>query len=85
MNIPVLLGLKGEAEDIILKEKVGLSFTPEDYASFLGALKRLEENPFLIKSLKKNAQIAYQKYDRKTKALEMLSSLENLVIEDRDS
>lgn len=43
MKIPILLGLKGEAEDFVLQNNLGLSFIPEDEESFLNAIQDMEE------------------------------------------
>ena len=84
MNTPVLLGIQGEAEQIVLKEKIGIPFKPEDTTSFLRALMALKENPVLIEIFKKNAQNISYKYDRKIKALKMLTYLEKLEIKKYD-
>ena len=69
---------------IVLKEKIGVPFKPEDTTSFLQALKGLKENPDLIEIFKINAQNVSHKYDRKIKALKMLNYLEKLEIKKYD-
>lgn len=43
MHIPILLGVRGEAQDFVKTNQLGLFFEPENEASFLDAIKRATE------------------------------------------
>ena len=44
MNIPILLGVRGEAQDFVKTNQLGLFFEPENEASFLKAIAQATEH-----------------------------------------
>ena len=76
-NIPILLGLEGEAKKLIEKYNIGVTFEPENKSSFLNALDK-------IKSFKKDTWYKkmlnfIKKFDRKKLALKMYDVILNEV------
>jgi glycosyltransferase involved in cell wall biosynthesis len=79
MAIPVLHGVQGESARIVEREDVGLLFEPESHESLIEVLRRLANEPLLLKRLKANGPIAAQHYDRSIMADKMLLVLEGLI------
>jgi glycosyltransferase involved in cell wall biosynthesis len=80
MNIPILLGVDGEARALMEQYGNGIFYYPEDKESFLGQLNKLVRND--SKSLDqykeggKNLALAY---DRQKMALKLLSNIKKLL------
>ena len=81
MGVPILHGVMGESADIVETEDVGLLFEPQNSVALVRQLKKLATDKILTERLKLNGPIAAKKYDRKTLARQMLSLLEELIIE----
>ena len=81
MAVPVLHGVMGESADIVESEDVGLLFEPQNSVALVRQLKKLATDKILTERLKLNGPIAAKKYDRKVLARQMLSLLEELIIE----
>lgn len=75
MGIPLLLGLRGEAREIVEKHDVGLVFEPEDAQALVTQLKLLVENDHLRQRHRSNAMAAARSYDRDNLAMDMLREL----------
>ena len=75
MGIPVLHGVRGESADIVLQEKIGEVFEPENAQALVDGIIRLKNNNDLYLQYKKNALNAAKKYDRKYLALEMAKAI----------
>ncbi|MSR69387.1 MAG: glycosyltransferase WbuB [Phycisphaerales bacterium] len=80
MGIPVLHGVAGESAEIVVREGVGIPFTPEDPAELLAALRRLKHDADLYARYHTNCLRAARNYDRTTLALNMLDVLRGLRI-----
>jgi len=55
MGVPVLLGLAGEAADIVLREQVGEVFEPEDAGQLVAGVLRLRDDVLRFQALRANA------------------------------
>jgi glycosyltransferase involved in cell wall biosynthesis len=71
MGIPVLHGVRGESSDIVLQERIGEVFEPENAQELVDGIIKLKNDNDLYLQYKKNALNAAKKYDRKYLALEM--------------
>ncbi|MGI6245952.1 MAG: glycosyltransferase family 4 protein [Pseudochelatococcus sp.] len=72
MGIPVLHGVRGESADIVNKERVGLTFEPENAEELRDKLVELSGNPDLRRQLAANCVEAAHKFDRAHLAQRML-------------
>ena len=80
MSKPVILGVEGEAKEILLEARAGLAVTPEDPAALAEAIIKLWRNPRLGIELGESGRRAVlQKYSRKKLAAEYLELLSRLV------
>jgi colanic acid biosynthesis glycosyl transferase WcaI len=76
---PAILGVEGEAKEILLNSGAGLAVTPEDPLAMASAILRLKEDPYLSRALGQNGrQAVLQKYLRPRQAAEYLSLLNEL-------
>lgn len=79
MELPILLGVEGQAQQIIEKYDAGVCFEPENKADFLEKLSILKEDKALYSEKAGNAAKLAKAYDRKKLAQKMLDALEELV------
>ena len=79
MEIPILLGVKGEAEDIIKEYGAGLCFEPEDEEDFVAKLSMLLTDEALYLSCKEGCRRLSKDFDRKNLACKMLVVIEKLL------
>lgn len=56
MDKPILIGVDGEAKQIVEGHEAGLFFKPEDTDDLLRAINEVHSNPELINSMEKNIQ-----------------------------
>ncbi len=70
MQIPILMGVQGEAQGIVEKYGAGVCFEPENKEDFISKLRLLEE-PELYASLQEGGKRLAQDFDRKKLAKEM--------------
>jgi glycosyltransferase involved in cell wall biosynthesis len=76
---PAILGVEGEAKEILLSSQAGLAVQPEDPAAVAEAILQLKENPSLCRTLGENGRRAVlQKYLRASQAAEYLKLLNGL-------
>lgn len=75
MGIPVLLGVEGEAAEIVQREQVGLTFEPENAEQLVQHLLRFSEDEHLSAVCRDRCVAAARCYDRDTLAESMLRSL----------
>jgi hypothetical protein len=78
MGIPILLGVEGEASEILEREQAGLSFEPENAALLCQQLIALKGDPELRARLSRHGAAAACNYDRTILARRMLRLLETL-------
>jgi glycosyltransferase involved in cell wall biosynthesis len=75
MGIPVLHGVEGESANIVNKERVGITFTPESEVELLDNIRRLQNDPILYQEFRDNSLLAAHKFDRAELAEKMLLML----------
>jgi len=74
---PTLLGVEGQAQEIIEEYGAGVCFEPENEKDFLEKLNLLK-NDSVYKKCQAGCEILAQKYDRKVLANKMLSIIKNV-------
>jgi len=76
---PVILGVEGEAKEILLASQAGLAVRPEDPEAMVAAILRLRNDPSLCQVLGRNGrQSVMEKYLRRTEAARYLNLLSEL-------
>jgi len=78
MGKPVLLGVDGQARELIEKYKCGLFYEPENEEDFLKKLLLIKNDVKLYKKLQEGCKKLAEDFDRKRWAVEMLDILKNL-------
>jgi glycosyltransferase involved in cell wall biosynthesis len=73
MQIPILLGVDGEARSIVEKFNAGLYYEPENIESFITTLSTLFSNDLLFEDHKAGCKILAQEFNRERLAFEMLT------------
>ncbi len=61
---PILLGVEGEAKEIIENYQAGLCYEPENATEFLTQIKRIKTDKLLYKSLQEGCQLLAENYNR---------------------
>ncbi len=72
MQKPTLLGVEGQAQEIIEKYNAGLCFEPENEADFIQKVMLLKNDPTNYQELQKGCVKLAEAYDRKKLAAQML-------------
>ncbi len=72
MRKPTLLGVEGQAQEIIEKYGAGLYFKPEDETDFLEKLERLKNDKTLYETCLSGCEKLARDFDRKVLAKKML-------------
>lgn len=80
MGIPVLLGVEGQAKELVMQYEAGLPFEPENKQSFIDAVKAIKSSPMVYERISEGGLRLAQAYDRKKLAKEMLEALKGMVI-----
>jgi glycosyltransferase involved in cell wall biosynthesis len=76
---PVILGVEGEAKEILLASEAGLPVRPEDPEATAAAIVKLRDDPSLCRTLGANGRRSVtEKYLRRTEAAKYLSLLGDL-------
>ncbi len=78
MGLPILMGVEGEAGDIVRDGETGIGFKPEDAVALADALVQLAHDAQLRDRLKANALRVAKQYDRSYLAHRMLQVLEGV-------
>ncbi len=79
MKKPILLGVEGEAQEVVESYAAGLAFEPENEADFLVKLENMYEDKAQYTNFQKGCINLAKAFDRKTLALKMYSVLASLV------
>lgn len=79
MGKPILLGVDGQAREIIEEFQAGLYYEPENMTSFLANLEKLTHHHSLRQKLADGGEKLAKAYDRQTLAGNMKILLESLV------
>ena len=80
MRRPILLGVEGQAAEIVGGHNAGLAFVPEDEASFQAAVARLASDRTLYGELQAGCGRLAEAYDRDRLAARMLAILEGVAV-----
>jgi glycosyltransferase involved in cell wall biosynthesis len=78
MKVPILLGVEGQAQQIVEEFDNGIFYEPENKEDFLLKLKIMKENKELYQQKADNAMKLAASYDRKKLADKMLSVLKTI-------
>ena len=79
MARPILLGVEGEARQLVEKYQAGLCFLPEDEPDFVAKLLALKNDPRLYQQLQDGGLQLAQDYNRKVLARQMLDAVAELL------
>lgn len=79
MRIPILLGVEGEAQEIVEKYGAGLCFEPENLEDFKVKISELKDNPETYKSCQNGGTVLAKDFDRAKLAKNMIDYVEELV------
>ena len=79
MEIPILMGVEGEAKDIIERYKAGICFIPEDKIDFIKGIMEIN-NPDSRSSYKEGCKRLASDFDRAKLAEDMREVLHNAVL-----
>ncbi|PAU93162.1 glycosyltransferase WbuB [Aliifodinibius salipaludis] len=79
MELPILLGVEGQAQEIVEEYEAGICFEPENKDDLLEKLGLLKRDKELYKRISRNGAKLAKAYDRKILARKMLDALEELV------
>jgi glycosyltransferase involved in cell wall biosynthesis len=71
MQIPMLLGVRGEASRLLMKYNAGVCFEPENENDFISKLLELKNNSSLRKQIKEGEALLAKDFDRETLAHKM--------------
>ena len=78
MQKPILLGVEGQAKEILEKYQAGLCFEPENKSDFLAKLAELLDKK-RYRELQKGCKTLAEDFDRKKLAQKMLEIVKNVV------
>ena len=78
MKKPMLLGVEGEAKEIIERHNAGISFEPENKEEFLHALEEISSSPEKYTQLQTGCTQLAEAFDRKNLANNMFEILEKV-------
>ena len=78
MRVPLLLGVDGQAREIVEDFKAGLYFEPENCRSFIQAVYKFIEDKQMYSCFQHGCKQLAEFYDRKRLALEMLSIMQQV-------
>ena len=82
MRKPILLGVEGEAQEVVESYGAGLAFEPENEADFLAKLESIYQNKTQYAALQNGCINLASAFDRKTLALKMYQVLWSLVVDE---
>ncbi len=80
MRKPTLLGVEGQAKEIIEKYGAGVCYEPENEKDFIDKVYLLKNDKNLYNSCKKGCMELALKFDRKVLAHKMLNIIKNMTI-----
>ena len=80
MQKPTLLGVEGQAEEILEEFNAGLCFKPENKEDFINKLAQLRDDNILYAKKQEGCKKLAIEYDRRKLAIKMLSIIKELII-----
>lgn len=75
---PTLLGVEGQAQEIIEQYAAGVCFKPEDEADFLAKVREIKQDKELYSSCQQGCKRLAHDFDRKRLALKMLDIIKSV-------
>lgn len=78
MQRPILLGVEGQAREIVDAYGAGLCFEPENRADFISTVKQIKADADLYRALQKGCKNLAAEYRRSRLALKLLAVLRNV-------
>lgn len=82
MGIPILMGVEGEAKDLVEGYGAGLCFEPENEADFIRTLQELQK-PKIYEACKKGCFNLADHFDRTRLAMDMFEVIQQNIKKDR--
>lgn len=79
MGIPTVLGVRGEAAEMVSRHEVGLVVPPEDASALADAILMLRDDPPERARMRQNCQASIRRYTRSLLARTMLLAIEAAV------
>lgn len=79
MRIPILMGVDGEAKEIVEKYNAGLCFEPENESDFIDKLNKIQ-NPEIYAACQKGCGCLADDFDRKKLANDLLNIIKSNLI-----
>lgn len=84
MERPIIIGVKGQATDIVLEAGAGVEMEPDDAQSLVDAVLKLADEPELCQSMGGSGrEYMLKNYDRKKLASDYLDVLEQVLVAKR--
>lgn len=80
MQVPILLGVEGEAKELVEEYQAGLCYLPEDINDFIQKVEMLTSDPDLILSIKEGQKMLAKDHDRSSLASDMLKVFEDAIV-----
>ena len=81
MSTPILLGVEGEAKELVSSYEAGLCFEPENKVDFLEKINLIYRDKNQYEKFQKGCQLLAKAFDRKALALEMLGVMQSMLPE----
>lgn len=78
MRKPILLGVEGEAKEIVLSHKAGIAFEPENTESFLNAVEAISSDAQRYEAYQQGCASLAKAFDRKALAERMLHIMQEV-------
>lgn len=78
-GVPILLGVRGEAQRLVERYRAGIAFEPENPEELAAAIRRLKRDPSLSRRLAEGGAELARDFDRRVLARTMLDRIETLV------
>lgn len=77
MQIPIIMGVEGEAQEIVEKYEAGICFDPENEDDFVAKLDHILSDPQLYARCRKGGEALAMDFDRKVLASKMLDCMKD--------
>jgi len=84
MRKPILLGVEGEAREIVEQHNAGIAFEPENKKEFLSGITKLADDHLLYETLQKGCDALADTFSRKNLAMKMLDILKDIAGKSND-
>lgn len=78
VGTPILMGVRGEALELVAQAGAGIAFEPENPAQLVSVIRELHNDPDLAAALGTSGRTAARKFDRDALATAMVAILEQV-------